>query len=349
VRLRAGFAASWAGPHPFRPGLCFGSEDGQVLFTDEQGNEIVSPDILNPFLGAVSAEAVTGVVCVGTWVVVSSRDDISFWPLPGSEGGHERGFSHSHGAHNISSTRSGFLVASLGRAGILAAKPPFSRGIGLTSGQEKDFYAYRTIGVGTADNVELLACASRAGGVATVEFSGTERTHKVQLATFAGLDVVDVCTLQAEEESRAIAALDRAGNLILSKDVLGDRKPTIIRYDAVEGIAYRILSCRGDIYLLTSKALYVLAHLAEQFIAGEAVERSTAPFLNLPMEAVDINLCGDGRILAVMPGQEHRLYDASLIHDGAPLREQQPTTLRIVGKWGEVQMSAEQDLVLQSA
>src|SRR5437660_7505961 len=82
IGLPDGFDVCWAGPSPLS-GLCFGSTDGKILFTDEQGRTL--PD-LQPGRGSVSGEAINGVVGAGTWAVVSTRGDVNCWPLPGAEG-----------------------------------------------------------------------------------------------------------------------------------------------------------------------------------------------------------------------------------------------------------------------
>jgi hypothetical protein len=341
--LPDGFDPSWAGQSPLQTGFCLGSVDGRLWFSDEQHAALRTTPFGNPFQCSESGEAINGVECVGSWLVASTRDDLSFWSLAGADGSRDRNRSFPLGVHGISSTKSGFLIAALGHNGILATKPPFTAGIGLTSRQNDAFYGYQAISLGTSNETELLACASRNGGVATVEFSGSQRTHTIRLATFEGLDIVDICELRPGVDSRAVAAVDRSGNLVLFRDVLKDKKPAIMRYDAIQGVAYRILSCRRDIYVLTSKALYVLADLAERFEAGEVVERATVHILKMPMEAVDINLCGDNWLLVVSPGDARKL-NARLIHNSAPgvakraaIDEQQPIPLQIVGEWGNIE------------
>jgi hypothetical protein len=108
IRFHESFAVCWAGPHPFAPGLCFGSEDGMVLFTDEQGRALSLPG-----KGSVSGEAVNGVACMGTWVAVSTRQEVNFLPLPGTEGGHSFGVAFPYGAHGVSATPSGYFIAPL--------------------------------------------------------------------------------------------------------------------------------------------------------------------------------------------------------------------------------------------
>jgi hypothetical protein len=337
IRFPDSFAVCWAGPHPFRPGLCFGSEDGMLLFTDEEGRALSWP----PGKGSASGEAINGVACVGTWVAVSTRQEVNFWPLPGTEGGHQFGVVFPYGAHGVSATPSGYFIAPMGRLGILAQAPPFGAETEVTvqTAEKPGLYAYRVICLPSPDTGEVLACAARLAGIGAVAFFGSAQTHTLSTIAFSGLDVIDVCPLRPGERSLAVAALGRDGSLVLFQNVLTDKKPVPIKYDMVEGIAYRILSCGGDIFVLTSKGLYVLAQLAGRYLAGEPVGSIPTPVLPLPVEGVDANLCGNQWLLVVTP-DEVRRYDVPLIHDSVArfvsegeVKEFRPAPLPLVGQW----------------
>src|SRR5436309_810274 len=62
ITFSAAFEVCWAGRHPLRTGLCFGSTDGKILFADEEGTPLAPPG-----KGSASGEAVNGVAAVGTW------------------------------------------------------------------------------------------------------------------------------------------------------------------------------------------------------------------------------------------------------------------------------------------
>src|SRR5712692_3204150 len=114
------FEVCWAGPNPVGPGLCFGSEEGWLLFTDEDGARLAQPA-----KGTMSGEAVNGVAGLGRWLTVTSRGDVTFWTLPEKKG--EKAFCavFPHGAHDVISTADGSFVAPLGRAGVMTIKAPF--------------------------------------------------------------------------------------------------------------------------------------------------------------------------------------------------------------------------------
>ncbi len=313
VQLPKGFEVCWAGPQPFRDGFCFGSDDGRLLFTDEKGAQLR--------LGAASdsGEAINGVAGVGTAMAVSTRQEVNLFPLLDNVGGHDFSVVIPHGAHGITTTPSGYFIAPLGRTGIMTVKPPLSPSSRATvySDDGTDFSAYRVISLHSAADGEVMACAGRLGGIGAAKFSGGQQTQHMTTVTFKALDIVDLCALRSEADSLAVAALGRDGTLILFQDILHDRQPLRIRYDAVEGVAYRILSCRGDIFLLTSKALYLLAGLAGRFVAGEPVEGVTTPVFVVRAEGVDANLCGEEWLLVVTP-DEVRKFDVRLMHDSTP-------------------------------
>src|SRR5438132_13390083 len=75
------FEVCWAGPHPFHAGFCFGSTDGKIILTDEEGMPLAPPR-----KGSASGEAINGVAGVGTWRGGSTRPGQSFRPVLGPTG-----------------------------------------------------------------------------------------------------------------------------------------------------------------------------------------------------------------------------------------------------------------------
>lgn len=327
-----GFEVCWAGSHPFQKGLCFGSLDGRILFTDEEGGPLIPLED-----GSISKEAINGVARVENdiWVAVTTRQEVNFKRLLGTEGSPRFFLAFPYGAHDITTTPSGYFIAPLGRTGIMAVKPPFRQGTPVTvfRSDEPNFYAYRTIALRSQTGAEVLACACRLGGIAAGEFSGDQKKLPMTTATFKGLDVVDICSLNPGSDSLAVAALGRDGSLVLFQDVLHDKNPMTLRFQTVTGVAYRVLSCRGDIYLLTGKGLFVLAKLASSFLSQELVQGVITPILPLAIEAVDMNLASSRWLLVVMT-DEVRKFDVDSIRrsvsvqlGNAEFQESQPTIL----------------------
>jgi hypothetical protein len=312
IRFPEGFEVSWAGkfsPPTDPPGLClcFGSANGNLLFTDEFGQQQIGPR-----KGSPSGEAINGVAQAGDWLAVSTRQEVHFWPTNGGAGGG----SLPHGAHGITATPSGSFIAPLGRLGVLAVQPPLGNGEPLMVHQpdNESLYVYRVAILRSRAGGEVLACAARQGGIIAGEFTSSQETHAMSTAPFKDLDIVDICPLCPETDSLAAVALGRDGSLVLFRDVLTDPMPMPVKFDSVKGVAYRVVCCRGDIYILTSKGLYVLANFGSRFVNGEPTDGFSPPVLPLPMEAIDMNLV-DGRWLLVILSNLVRKFDVDFIHE----------------------------------
>jgi hypothetical protein len=286
-----------------------------ILFADEEGRPLPGR---KPGRGSVAREAVNGLVRVGTWVVVSTRADVNFWPLPGTEGGHEKGWAAQYGAHGVGATASGHVIAPLGRNGIMVVEPPFRPETPPTALRDtrEALYVYRVIGLRSHSGTEAMVCAARTAGIAAGEFSGPKTPHKMRTAVFEGLDVIDVCPLDSDGDSLAVAALSRDGSVILFRDILASEKPLTMKFKRVQGAAYRVLSHRGELYVLTSRGVYALGKLAARFLADELHDGVVTQVLMMPMDAVDANLA-EHWLLVVMP-DEVRRFDADWVHDNVP-------------------------------
>ena len=326
-----GFDACWAARNPLNSGFCLGSADGHLLFTDEEGN------VLSRFQhpASMSGEAINGVASYGQWLAITTRNEVTLLTLPPTGASGPPPVAFPVGAHGVIAMESGFFIAPLGQSGLMVVKPqlagkPTST---VSSATEGNPYFYSAIGLRTPLGREVLVCATRRDGVATMEFAGESGTHSLNTINSEGLDVVDVCALDGGAGSLAAAALGADGTLVMFRDVTTDKKPVTLKFSTVEGKAYQLLSGAGDMYLLTSKGLYVLGKLATRFLEGESIERLTTPVLALPMEAVDANLYNDDWLLVVMP-EEVRKYDLGLMRKGTSeyishgqIRELQPMTI----------------------
>src|SRR5947209_2557863 len=72
------FAASWAGSGRDNEELCFGSEDGRILFTNTDGDQTLPPFPANP----ETYEAVNGVAFLpGNEFAVSTRQEVTLLTL----------------------------------------------------------------------------------------------------------------------------------------------------------------------------------------------------------------------------------------------------------------------------
>jgi len=218
------------------------------------------------------------------------------------------------GAHGVIAGHSGYFLAPLGREGLLFCRPKEGpeQTVTVSSGPTEDAYFYRLISLQASSGQEIVACATRRGGVAAMEFRGEDQKHTLSTITFDGLDVVDLCPLGLQAAPEAAAALGRDGTLVLFRDVLSDRGPLAVKFQSIKGTAYRLLSARGHLFLLTSEALYVISDLVDRFVNADAPSLVT-PVLAVPMEAVDAGLGSEQWLWIVMPDGVLR-FDIELVN-----------------------------------
>jgi hypothetical protein len=290
------FDVSWAGPSLRTDLFSFGSEDGRILFADWQGNVQHKPVPVAP-----SQEAINGVAFLDLWMIVSTRNEVAMWTPPRMPGDSSMGAVIPMGAHGVIAGHNGYYVAPLGRDGLLFCKPTEGQRqtVTVSSGVTADVNIYRLISLQASGGQEIVACAARKGGVAVMELKGEDQKHSLSTRTFDGLDLVDLCPL-AKAAPEAAAALGRDGTLILFRNILQDQRPGTVRYETIRGKAYRILSARGYLFVLTSEGLYVIAGLVDRFLQ-DAVDSQVTPVLSVPMEAVDAGLGSDQWVWIVMP------------------------------------------------
>jgi len=293
-----GFDVCWAGSHPFEPGFCFGSTDGRLLLTDETGQAL--GDVVK---SSASGEAINGVASWQDWVSISTRAEVTFDCV----GPRKTRLMFDVGSHGVIATKSGYFLAPLGPSGLMTLKPQAgapNQAVDIINPSAGQAYFYRVICLRAPDGGEVLAFAHRTSGLGAMLFTGSE-DHPLNEISYAGLDVIDVCAVPRADAPLAVAAVGKDGTLILSRDALHDKHPVTMRFEQVQGAAYRLLSARGHLFLLTSQALYLMFGLAERFLSREPVTKSPAPVAVVPMEAVDANLYQDEWLLTVMPDEVH--------------------------------------------
>lgn len=344
VVRREGFEVSWVGHNPFADGFCYGSEDGRYLLTDDNGL-----DMGGPAKGSVSGEAINSVVRSGTWLAISTRAEINFIGKPEGSGKMEA-IVFPYGAHGVSVLPDGHFVAPLGRTGLAVMRPDIHEPVTLLEAKKDEFYFYRAVALHGTAGQNPLVCAGRLGGVGITEYVEGRQKQSLRTVTFDHLDVVDVCSIGTAEHPLAMAALDQDGAVILFRDALRDKKPLTMRCEAVTGRAYRLLSCKGDLYVLTSNGLYGLLSLAERYLNDVFAGGLLPLTFNDKMDAIDANMVRD-RWLMVVLADEVRKYDVQLIHQegrdlrGGEIREIQPTP-----EWNEQDMpQTARDLVMAGA
>jgi hypothetical protein len=305
-----GFEPSWAGPHPFDDGFCFGSEDGQVVFTDENGKITDPPRDL-----AASREAINGIAGFDNWLAVSTRQEVAICTLPAHDGENAVITTYPRGAHGLLVSSNHHFVAALGHAGVMMVKPSdgLQTSLRAYSIDDGSVNIYQLCEIPTADNHGLFVAACRSNGVGLIDYSSTRQELGFQQVVFPTIDVVDVVAIGTPAYPHAVVAVGMGGEVLLFRDIVKREDPISLKYDHFKGRTYRILSSCGHLFVLTSKAIYVLGNLAQR-LTQESLGHENAPVMTLPMQAIDANICGNRWLLAIMSGEVHR-YDVHQIHD----------------------------------
>jgi hypothetical protein len=302
------FDVSWAGASVRKDLFCFGSEDGRFLLADADG--VVKDE---PQEWAPSKEAINGVAFIEGSASVSTRNEVMLWTQDPEDKERQLAARIPVGAHGVIAGHCGYFFAPLGLGGLLACRAGDAKPLAviMKSQTMEERYFYRVISLPASDGREVVVCATRKGGLASMEFTGETQQNTLNTLTFSGVDVVDVCALNVTAAPMGVAALGKDGTVVLSRDVLRDDCPRTVKYEPVRGTAYRILSARGYIFLLTSEGLYVSSGFIDRFLSGGALT-SVTPGLALAMEAVDANLGSDQWLWIVMPDGVLR-FDVELL------------------------------------
>jgi hypothetical protein len=346
------FDVCWAGPSPILDTFCFGSEDGSLLFTDRDG--LVTH---GPMPGSFSGEAINGVASFEGWLAVSTRAEVTTGKLCSDTEQPGGVVVFHHGAHGIAASPSGYFVAPLGRTGIMmlrAGSNPSDRVSVLTSNRpEIDFY--RVIVLPGVKGRDVLVSACLRGGIGITEVEWGQEEYLMHVGTSEGMDVVDVAAIGSDSNSLAVAALGRDGTLMLVRDALQDKRPVTLKYKTVSGTAYRLLHCRGHVFVLTSKGLYGLFNLAQRYLEGVTPGGPPLRILRVEMEASDARVVKDRWLLVVLP-DEVRRFDVQALEQDAPeyvrsgeMKEAQPESLDLPWKEEEISQTASQLLMAGTA
>ena len=306
------FEVSWAGEMPSRPEICVGSEDGRLLFTNIESGVAQEPIELTE-----SGEAVNGVAFLPGSLAVSTRSEVVIWKAPEGERTEGERSVYDGGAHGVISTPSGVFYAPLGVKGLLAARPQWGDFQELrtlrATGRALNFY--KAAGVGASESGDVLVCAARRDGIVAVVHGPT--SGSLNVLSYSGVDVVDVCQLGLAKLPFAAAALGSNGSIYLIRDVLNDRQPQTLRLGAFRGTAYRILVINGHLLLLSSLGIYIFLDVLERFHGGIPPGRRVR-FRYSNLQAVDAAAAFDRWLLVVKPDGSASAIDIQQQPQGNP-------------------------------
>jgi hypothetical protein len=290
-----GEEVSWAGRCPWTGELCFGTEDGHLFFLPAGGD--VPPDSL-PGL-EVLADPINGVAFAGDLVGISSRAEVVIGRRR-SDGGLDwhKPFV-SGGAHGIAPMSSGGFIAPLGIDGLLfmsLEKGKLDVKVGKIEGESPNFYRLTPLGCG--EDGEVFACAARNSRLLAITVKDGLVKTPITGHQFAGIDLVDVCSLKSPSAPLAAAALNLDGSLLLTKNILENQEPLALSFDDLDGTAYSVLSAQGHIFVLTSVELVVFPNLAADFLVGKPMDRELDVSV-MPMRAIEAFLVDDEAVLTI--------------------------------------------------
>jgi hypothetical protein len=325
------FEVSWAGPQPFSTGFVFGSEDGRILGTDESATILVPP-----IAGSESGEAINGLAVCGDnlpdkgWFAVSTRTDWCMWRV--TAGDKPNKASVNSGTHGIISTPSGCFVGAQGLRGLMIVNPSTGEkhNLAIIGPNASSVYFYKVAVLQDEQGSEVFACAARHMGVATAPFQPKGDERDLQTLGYKGWDVVDICPIAPN--SLAAAAIGKDRTIRLFKNVLTDYAPLRVRFPSVLGVAYRLLSCRGHLLVLTSKALYVFFEVAGRFIRGELNQGEPILTTSILMEAVDANLYREKYLLVIKADNSVMRIDLAALESAMSQHPQNNLNQQFVGQ-----------------
>ena len=189
------FEISWTGEKAWNQTFCFGSEHGQVVFSN--GMSLLNAD--HGLLAAESREAINGVAFSYGLMAVLTRSELALWKIAGPNFRAIRRLENiDSGSHEVRVTASGNIVAPLGMAGIITIElrsGALERITNLKSPNSNANY-YKTVGTRTIEGDDVLTSAARQDGLVTMLRIGARiRRTSIESPEF---DFVDVCSLGLE-------------------------------------------------------------------------------------------------------------------------------------------------------
>jgi hypothetical protein len=181
----------------------------------------------------------------------------------------------------------------------------------------------------------LIACAVRSHGVVAMPFP-LQSSGIVNSMGIPGLDIVDVCPLDATSTSDAFVALAFDGTFMIMPDMMQQRAPLVFKFPGIGGTAYRVLSIAGSIFVLTSDALYALVGLAERYLRGETIRKQRTLVRSTPLEGVDVNIVYNQYLFVVEPNDVLAIEIAEFARERVeqgPEAEQAPEMIDAEPSW----------------
>lgn len=298
------FGCTWAGASPSGQGFCLGSETGNIVHVDVAMQRRGDLHLASP-----SGEAINGIAFSRNWLAVTTRKDVSLIGPFMTDSSHMERVTFAGGGRDVTvAPTSGHFLVPLGPDGIMFLRPGTGENdpVLISRPEKSDLNFCRAIVLPREQAIDLVVCAGRRGGLGYAEYGEGTRGHTLHTVAFSDLDFVDICSIATHEKPLAVVAGARDGSLVFFEDILTDKAPKTIKFKGVKGTVYRVLSCNGNIFILTSKGLFGLIRLAATIAQGENPFRVTTDILALPVEASDANIVSNKWLLAVGADEVYR-------------------------------------------
>ncbi len=290
---------TWAGENPWSKGFCFGTQSGKLLFLAEVGQGESEYEVIE---SEVCDEAVNDVAFWKDIVGVTTRSEVRIYRRAPSMDKLDIMSSLSSGAHGITATPRGLFLAPMGTGGLYCFdSEQGSQGTGWIEESPKVIRNYyKIVYLGESEGMGVLACATRADGLARIQLDGT-KTRRVSSLTAPSLDVIDVASPHAAKSPFAVIGLSVDRSLIFVRDILefDQQNPERFKVEELLGTPYSLMCACGHVFVLTSEEIVMLPNLGARFLDGQPLDAPLQGF-HSPVQAVNAYVVGDKYLMIVM-------------------------------------------------
>jgi len=312
---------TWVGEMPWINGFAYGDEDGWLRFSSLDG-PLKFPA---PFRVVESERAINqvafSVIDSIKYIGASTASNVAIHQLD-ENGVSVRCQTFKGGGHGIYATQSGEFVVPLGPGGLTSLFPgPHGRIIQRVLKPGPDVrYCYSMCRIGYLVERELWACAGRSGGLMVVVLD--DRHVPTLLRSFRSAtrptDYVSVYGVGTTDHPYAYVSLSRDGLVDLGENIITDKTPVTWHFPGTEGVAYSLFAAEGDLFILTSKGLYVCFDIVRWFLEGKLTggERVLSKVRYLAMEMIDCALLYGRWLMILQPDRLVRLDVRDIVIPG---------------------------------
>ena len=289
---------SWAGASAGDHGFCFGTEDGAVLWTNFDGVQYGDP-LPNATLDNYD-EAINGIAFNAGHMVATSRSGSAIWKNAEGKASKRKAVRIGIGSHGVVAGHDGAFNMALNVGGLMSVheSSPSHISTFTSASDAMDLNVYRTVSLTSTAGRQVVALAARFGGVAMGLYKPGDMLNLTALE-LPDADFIDICSTGKSNFPLAAYAITRDSHILAFQDVMTDRKPNVVHYEGIPGVAYRILAAGDFVFVLTSKALHVIYKLVECSLGYFKVIRRT-PSTSFVLEAIDISLVGNKWLLVLL-------------------------------------------------